>query len=219
LFVPRPNSNFMKRTFHYSGTILWNSLPPNLKLIQDIDLFKKKYTDYLMSKQNNEWLYSLYQGFILDYIQSNSDISLWICMYCLKLYLLYLIIIVLRATEKISLLLLTVLPSWNKVITYLLTWATERNDNSISADVTDDAFHNVQTDACFSYFQTIVSCFWRFILQDKHNIRTLSLSIEFNLHSLTILFRPPNTFKLFGFQIFRYWAYLLNVISETRPVH
>jgi hypothetical protein len=62
LFVPRPNSNFMKRTFHYSGTILWNSLPHNLKLIQDIDLFKKKYTYYLMSKQNNERLYSLYPG-------------------------------------------------------------------------------------------------------------------------------------------------------------
>jgi hypothetical protein len=73
-----------------------------------------------MPKQNNEWLYSLYQGFILDYAQSDCDISLWICMYCLKLYLLYLIIIVLRATGKISLLLLTVLPSWNKVITYLL---------------------------------------------------------------------------------------------------
>jgi hypothetical protein len=54
----------MKRTVHYSVTILWNSLPPNLKLIQDIDLFRKKYTDYLMSKQHNEWLYSLYQGFI-----------------------------------------------------------------------------------------------------------------------------------------------------------
>jgi len=26
----------------------------NLKLIQNIDLFKKKYTDYLKSKQNNE---------------------------------------------------------------------------------------------------------------------------------------------------------------------
>ena len=51
LFVPRPNSNFMKRTFHYSGrTILWNSLPPDIKLIQNIDLLKKKYTDYLMSK-------------------------------------------------------------------------------------------------------------------------------------------------------------------------
>jgi hypothetical protein len=55
LFVPRPNSNFMKRTFHYSRTILWNYLPPNLKLIQNIDLLKQKYTDYLMSKQNNEW--------------------------------------------------------------------------------------------------------------------------------------------------------------------
>jgi hypothetical protein len=36
------------------------------------------------------------------------------------------------------------------------------------------------------------------------------------LHSLTILFRPPNTFKLFGFQIFRYWAYLMKVIPEMR---
>ena len=26
-------------------------------------------SDYLMSKQNNEWLYSLYRGFILDYTQ------------------------------------------------------------------------------------------------------------------------------------------------------
>jgi hypothetical protein len=68
-YVRKRHINFMKRTFHYSGTILWNSLPPNLKLIQDIDLFKKKYTDYLMSKQNNEWLYSLYKGFILDYTQ------------------------------------------------------------------------------------------------------------------------------------------------------
>jgi hypothetical protein len=31
LFVPRPNSNFMKWTFHYSGTILWNSLPCIIK--------------------------------------------------------------------------------------------------------------------------------------------------------------------------------------------
>jgi hypothetical protein len=61
------------------------------------------------------------------------DILLWICMYCLKLYLLYLIIIALRATGKISLLLLTVLPSWNKSITYLLTYLLTYNfeDNHI----------------------------------------------------------------------------------------
>ena len=59
---------------------------------------------------------------IYPWLYSDCDISLWICMYCLKLYLLYLIIIVLRATGKISLLLVTVLPSWNKSITYLLTY-------------------------------------------------------------------------------------------------
>ena len=38
MFVPRPNSNFMKRTVLYSGTILWNSLwNSNLKLIQNIE--------------------------------------------------------------------------------------------------------------------------------------------------------------------------------------
>jgi hypothetical protein len=30
LFVPRPNSNFTKRTLHYSDTILWNALPSSL---------------------------------------------------------------------------------------------------------------------------------------------------------------------------------------------
>ena len=53
LFVPRSNSYFMKITFHYSGTILWNSLSTNLKSVQNIDIFKKNYTYYLMSKQNN----------------------------------------------------------------------------------------------------------------------------------------------------------------------
>ena len=42
-------------------------------------------------------------------------------MYVLYGLKLYLIINVLRATGKIRLLLLTVLTSWNKVITYLLT--------------------------------------------------------------------------------------------------
>jgi hypothetical protein len=58
-----------------SRAILWNSLPPNLKLIQDIDPFKKKYTDYLMSKQNNEWLYSLYQGLYSVAHVRNSEIK------------------------------------------------------------------------------------------------------------------------------------------------
>ena len=55
-------------------------------------------------------------------LHDRADVTVgYVFKYCLKLYLLYLIIIVSRDTGKISLLLLTVLPSWNKVITYLLT--------------------------------------------------------------------------------------------------
>ena len=34
-------------------------------------------------------------------------------------------------------------------------WAIEKHGISISAGVIDDAFENIQNDACFSYFQTI----------------------------------------------------------------
>jgi len=40
--------------------------------------------------------------------------------------------------------------------------ATERNDNSISCDVTDDIIENDLNDACFNYFQTIWQVFWTF---------------------------------------------------------
>ena len=80
---------------------------------------KKVENKHEMLLQNNEWLYLLYQGFILDYTQivifrCEYVWIVWNCICCT-----YLIIIVLRATGKISLLLLTVLPSWNKVISYL----------------------------------------------------------------------------------------------------
>jgi hypothetical protein len=56
LFVRRPNSNFMKRTVHYSGTILWNSLPPNLKLILfHIKLYdKNSESDYFFFLHQNQ---------------------------------------------------------------------------------------------------------------------------------------------------------------------
>jgi len=39
VFVPRPKSNFMKRTLYYSGTILWNVLPSRLKTIYTCNIF------------------------------------------------------------------------------------------------------------------------------------------------------------------------------------
>ena len=54
LFIQRPNTNFMKRTFQYSGTLLWNEIPLSLKNIQNIDVFKKRYFEYLINKQTND---------------------------------------------------------------------------------------------------------------------------------------------------------------------
>ena len=48
LFVPRPNSNFMKRALHYSGTILWNALP---------SIFKQKFSEYLSLQQEHDSIY------------------------------------------------------------------------------------------------------------------------------------------------------------------
>ena len=47
----------MKRTSHYSGTILWNALPSNLKTVKNVDIFKKKYFEYLLLQQEHYQIY------------------------------------------------------------------------------------------------------------------------------------------------------------------
>ena len=44
----------MKKLFITPELFYGYYLPSSLKLIQIIDIFKTKYTDYLMSNQNNE---------------------------------------------------------------------------------------------------------------------------------------------------------------------
>ena len=52
LQVSRPKSEYFKRTFLYSGTNLWNSLPSNIKSLNNGICFKTKVTDYLLKFQN-----------------------------------------------------------------------------------------------------------------------------------------------------------------------
>ena len=54
LFVPKPNSNFMKVTLHYTGTILRNVLPSNLKAVQNVDISETKYSEYLLEQQERD---------------------------------------------------------------------------------------------------------------------------------------------------------------------
>jgi len=43
----------MKRTLHYSGTISWNALPFILKTVKNVDISKKKYSEYLSLLQEH----------------------------------------------------------------------------------------------------------------------------------------------------------------------
>ena len=40
LSLPKPNTNYLKRSFCYSGACLWNNLPQDLKSVASIGLFK-----------------------------------------------------------------------------------------------------------------------------------------------------------------------------------
>ena len=72
-----------------------------------------------------------------------------------------------------------------------------------------------------------INCYLTNILVSNTNIiesstpsNVLLKHLEISLWFLAILFRPfglliPKTFKLFGFTIFRFWAYLMKVIPVT----
>ena len=43
LQIPEPNCEIFKSSFKYQSACLWNRLPPELRMLNDIDNFKKKY--------------------------------------------------------------------------------------------------------------------------------------------------------------------------------
>ena len=42
LNLPKPRTNYLKRSFSYSGALLWNSLPESIRAIRSIGKFKKE---------------------------------------------------------------------------------------------------------------------------------------------------------------------------------
>ena len=54
LHLPRPNSDFLKRTFKYSGLITWNNLPNNIKEIDNLDTFMTNCSNYFLTEQNKD---------------------------------------------------------------------------------------------------------------------------------------------------------------------
>ena len=49
LNLPKPRTNYLKRSFCYSGAILWNSLPQDIRKLQSFAQFKKAIAVYYNS--------------------------------------------------------------------------------------------------------------------------------------------------------------------------
>ena len=47
LNLPKSHTDYLKRSFGYSGALLWNSLPENIRAIRSIGQFKKEITAHL----------------------------------------------------------------------------------------------------------------------------------------------------------------------------
>ena len=53
LNLPKPRTGYLKRSFGYSGALLWNSLPENIRAIRSIGQFKKKINHALKASDSH----------------------------------------------------------------------------------------------------------------------------------------------------------------------
>jgi hypothetical protein len=44
--LPKPQTNYLKRSLCYSGALLWNSLPQNIRMLRSFPLFKNSLNYY-----------------------------------------------------------------------------------------------------------------------------------------------------------------------------
>ena len=49
LYVPFPHTESFKNSVQYSGTIIWNSLPSNIRELPNVDTFKRKCKHYIVN--------------------------------------------------------------------------------------------------------------------------------------------------------------------------
>ena len=53
LNLPKPRTDYLKRSFGHSGALLWNSLPGNIRAIRPIRQFKKKINHALNTSDSH----------------------------------------------------------------------------------------------------------------------------------------------------------------------
>ena len=63
LNLPKPFTDYLKRSFGYNGVLLWNSAPENIKAIRSIGQFKKE----INPDTRQSWLKSVFLKLILNF--------------------------------------------------------------------------------------------------------------------------------------------------------
>ena len=53
LNLPKPRTDYLKRSFGYSGALLWSSLPENIRTIRSIGQFKKEINRALKTSDSH----------------------------------------------------------------------------------------------------------------------------------------------------------------------
>ena len=53
LNLPKPRTDYLKRSFGYSGALLWNSLPENIRAIRSIGQFKEEINRALKTSDSH----------------------------------------------------------------------------------------------------------------------------------------------------------------------
>ena len=54
IFLPRPNTNFYKKSFHYSAVEIWNKLPACIKCCNTLEIFKKHCFEYFLANAKHD---------------------------------------------------------------------------------------------------------------------------------------------------------------------
>ena len=57
LNLPKPRTDYLKRSFGYSGALLWNSLPENIRAIRSIGQFKKEINRALKTSDSHSAIF------------------------------------------------------------------------------------------------------------------------------------------------------------------
>ena len=57
LTLPKPSTNYLKRSFSYSGAMLWNNMPKSLKTAVSVNHFKQLIKNHVKQFPCLQWFY------------------------------------------------------------------------------------------------------------------------------------------------------------------